>query len=73
MKKIGKLSINPRKIIDNSELKSIVGGTWRGTCDVMSDGQKLFSGPACGESKPLATYYCNLEYFPYAYCICYDS
>jgi len=54
MKKLGKLQINPKKVMKNEELLSLRGGYgegWCGQCMTACDGQMWLCGPACGPSE----------------------
>jgi hypothetical protein len=62
MKKIGKLSINPEKVIKNEELVNLRGGSYGGTCD----GVVTCSG---GNSA----YFCACLSAVGAWCGCYSS
>lgn len=47
METLGKLNINPERLLKDNELKSLTGG-WSGTCSVYSGDQQIFSGGAYG-------------------------
>jgi len=74
MKTIGKLQINPDKVLREDELKELKGGnSWCGTCYVYEgwNEQPTFSGPACYESAWGADWVCNSMYFPLGFwCHC---
>jgi natural product precursor len=61
MKKLGKLNINPEKIMNNEELIALRGGYDCWSCYYYWNGQFQFNGYCCcGEcTPPQASQYCS--------------
>lgn len=69
MKTLGKLKINPEKILKNEELKSLNGG-WCGRCEVYGGNCQYNSWPACGDSQEQVQTTCQTVYASYGGCTC---
>jgi hypothetical protein len=71
MKKLGKLQINPEKLMKIEELVALKGG-WSGVCEVICP-TKYFNGPASGSSCENAEDICTNYWHDWdtgCYCEC---
>lgn len=53
MKTLGKLNINPEKVLKDDELKNLRGGDWYGRCIIYCEGGEI-SGYGYGSSPQAA-------------------
>jgi hypothetical protein len=63
MKTLGKLNINPEKVLKDDELKSLKGG-WYGTCWIFDGENGLMYGSSAGSSSYSAQSVCESTYRP---------
>lgn len=70
MKNLGKLKINPDKILKDEELKRLNGGDcW--TFRIQCSGVDEFLGQACGSDLVEAQGNCTTQMSQYSSCVCY--
>jgi hypothetical protein len=80
MKKLGKLSINPEKVLCNEDLRLLRGGYDSSgfftpgcpfVCHIYLDGEYVFSGQSCGASLITVQQACNDYWTSPYYCLCW--